>query len=430
VRRPRGLPAALFALLLFPALPAGAQESARAVEFDDLGFTAPGTAGARATALGALTASVDDVTALIHNPAGLARVKRIHGMTAFTRERLRVDGGANGNGDDTGSSHLEFAGGAVPVRVFRGSLVPAISIHRAFSSGRELQYARDNVDKGRSENWSLQQSGATYAYTIGFGTDLSSTLCAGVSVFLLDGGIDALRQYDWAPLVTNPTLHTYVLEDTRAGVSGYGARVGLQMFLHPRIQIGIQATTPTVVNVDASGIREVTNQIVNDIGNFTRTDIERTTEYILPYQVDMGVAVPLNTLLVNVRVRSTNWAQAGIEGGTLILPSTEPMMDRVIALAVGVEWRPRTLPFKLRAGYEHAPDPMRYLQTDRIDNDRLAAVTRSDGRDVVSAGAGVLIRQRVAVEAAWQRVSASRETASSHDELHSSRITLQGTYWF
>ncbi|HEX5131607.1 MAG TPA: outer membrane protein transport protein [Candidatus Krumholzibacteria bacterium] len=419
-------------VLVASSTPLAAQAPDRAIEFDDLGLTESARPGTRGAALPALVAAANDATALIYNPAGLVRVRRPHGMLALANgnSRLQLDYGTGPAGERVSSSHLDFAGIAFPLPVLRGSLVPALSIHRAFSSARDLAYTRDNTRDGRSENYSLQQTGATYAYTLGVASDLSSTLSVGASVFVLDGRVDALRQYDWQPLVTNPSAHHFVLEDTEAGVSGYGANIGLQLFLNERIQIGVRFATPTVVKLHATGVREETIQIVNDVGSYQRADTDNSTEYILPYRVDTGVAIPLGLFYVTAEARFANWSNAAIDGQHVLTQQSDPVLRRVVTLAAGIEWSVATLPLRVRAGIEHSPSPLAYLQTDRIDNDALEPLTSQSGRLRLSAGAAVLVRERITLDAAYSHSSGTRSAPTVSDDYSAAQVSLQGSYWF
>ena len=408
------------------------QAADRAIEFEDLGFTRPGEPGVRSSALRAFAASATDATALVLNTAGLARVKRVHGGVAFAYDgsRVEVDYGNGATGDDLGALRLAFAGVAFPIPVLRGSLVPAVSVHRAFTSDLAIDYARDNAADGRSETFAMEQRGATYAYSLGVGTDLSSALSAGVSVFGLDGSIDTQRQYDWQPLVTDPAEHTFVLEDIASDVSGYGAQIGMQLFLHERASVGIRFNTPTIVNIRSAGVREETRQVDNDVGSFVREETDVSTEYILPYRVDGAIAVPVRSLLMTAQVSYMNWGEAAIDGRRILTQETDPVLDAVVGFGGGVEWSPARLPLRLRAGFEHAPAPLRYLQTDRIDNDRLDRVQAESGRTRIAAGAGLLLRSRIVVDAAWVHTSGSRESNILRDQYRASLVSVQGTYWF
>jgi long-subunit fatty acid transport protein len=308
--------------------------------------------------------------------------------------------------------------------------VPAFTVHRAFASDLAIVYSRNNTEDGRSENFDMEQSGATYAYSLGVGTDLSSTLSMGVSAFALRGSIDTRRQYDWQPLVTSPTEHTFVLEDIASDVGGYGAQIGMQFHMHERVQFGIRINTPTVVNVQSVRTREETEQIANDVGTFLRETTEQETEYILPYRLEGAIALPLPSLLLTAQVSYADWSNAAVDGRRVLTPQTDPVLQKVFCYSAGVEWSARGLPLQLRAGFEYAPTPLKYLQTDRIDNDRIDRVLTRSGRTRVAAGAGVLVRSRIVLDAAWVRTSGSRESSIMNDEYSATLVSLQGTYWF
>jgi hypothetical protein len=404
----------------------------RAVEFEDLGFTATGETGLRAAGLRAFAATANDASALVLNTAGLARVKRINGavVMAHASSRIDLDYGNGATGQDVSATYVAFAGFAYPLRVLRGSLVPAFSVHRAFDSGLDLAYTRDNIRDGRAEDFRIEQSGATYAYTFGVGTDLSPVLSAGISAFVLNGSVDTHRRYDWQPLVTTPDEHTFVLEDIKSDVGGYGAQIGLQLYFHPRVQAGVRFNTPTVVKLHATSVREETRQVQNDVGSFVRQSGESETEYILPYRLDGAIALPLGALLLTAQISYADWGEAAIDGHRLYTRPAETVMDKVLGFSAGAEWSLPRWPLRLRAGVEHAPAPLKYMETDRIDGDALASVDSQSGRTRIALGAGALLFTRVVVDAVWIRSEGSRETSAFDEDYSSSIVSLQGSYWF
>jgi hypothetical protein len=409
-----------------------AQAPGRAAEFDDLGFTRAAGIGARATAMRTFAATSDDVTALVLNSAGLARVRRISGAVVVAHEtaRMTLDYGSGPAGDELSATRLSFAGVAVPLPVLRGSLVPAFSVHRAFSSERALSYARNNTSAGRMENFSSEQSGATYAYTLGMGTDLSPALSAGVSIFMLDGNIDLLRQFDWQPLVSLPTEHTFVVENSSSDVGGYGAQIGFRLYVHERVQMGITVNSPTVLNVSTHRMREETKQIINDIGTFTQESSDETAEYILPYRVEGGVAFSLGSVRLTAQAGYTDWSNAALDGRRVLTSNTDAALKSVVSLAAGVEWTLTRLPLRLRAGFENAPSPLKYLVTDRIDGNSVDRVQSESGRTSVAAGAAIMLHRQIALDVAWVRTSGSRTGSVVQDDYSATLFALQGSYYF
>jgi hypothetical protein len=343
---------------------------------------------------------------------------------------MTLDYGSGPAGDELSATRLSFAGVAVPLPVLRGSLVPAFSVHRAFSSERALSYARNNTSAGRMENFSSEQSGATYAYTLGMGTDLSPALSAGVSIFMLDGNIDLLRQFDWQPLVSLPTEHTFVVENSSSDVGGYGAQIGFRLYVHERVQMGITVNSPTVLNVSTHRMREETKQIINDIGTFTQESSDETAEYILPYRVEGGVAFSLGSVRLTAQAGYTDWSNAALDGRRVLTSNTDAALKSVVSLAAGVEWTLTRLPLRLRAGFENAPSPLKYLVTDRIDGNSVDRVQSESGRTSVAAGAAIMLHRQIALDVAWVRTSGSRTGSVVQDDYSATLFALQGSYYF
>jgi hypothetical protein len=186
------------------------------------------------------------------------------------------------------------------------------------------------------------------------GTDLSPALSAGVSIFMLDGNIDLLRQFDWQPLVSLPTEHTFVVENSSSDVGGYGAQIGFRLYVHERVQMGITVNSPTVLNVSTHRMREETKQIINDIGTFTQESSDETAEYILPYRVEGGVAFSLGSVRLTAQAGYTDWSNAALDGRRVLTSNTDAALKSVVSLAAGVEWTLTRLPLRLRAGFENA----------------------------------------------------------------------------
>jgi hypothetical protein len=421
--------AALAALM---AQSARAQTVDRAIEFDDLGFTGTVETSARAAGLSAFIATAGDATALVYNPAGLARARRINGALTFgaraAEMTTRYDGAESAHNADRAG--LGFCGAAVPVPVVRGSFVPAAAVYRAFVSDLGITYAGYNEGDDRDDHYRLEQSGSTFAFALGAGVDLSAALSAGAAIFFLEGGFESLRQFDYRSRDPQNTVHTYVLDDITGDVGGIGGRVGLAFFAHDHLQVAVNFTTPTLVNVDVEQAREITRQVDNDVGTFERVTTTTSTEYRIPQRIDASVAVPWGSWLACAQVGITSWEQAAIDQQRLLMENAEPVLDRGLEWRAGVEWTVPSLPLRLRAGAALLPFATRYLQGDRVDNDRLEKQTGDDAPLAWSAGAGVLLRASIGIDASFTSTSGSRASASIVDARASSEFLLQGSYWF
>jgi len=403
-----------------------------AIAFDDFGFTRSTAPDARTRALLATVPVAFDVTALLENPAGLARLRARQAMASIAFADASHEYAAFG-GSSTASHNsvdLEFMGGAFPIPVLRGSFVPAASVHRAFVSDLTIDYAGENETDNRDDRFFLQQTGDTHAFTVGAAIDLSASLSGGVSIFVLEGGIDALRQYDTTAHGLPGAEHTYVSEDAHYDIGGVGARIGLHMTPHPRLLVGISITTPQLVGVEGSITREETVVIPNDVGSFTRTTESVSREYMLPYRVDLGIAIPLGPVRISAQFGYADWTIASIDRERLRTADNAPVLRTVYDTRGGVEY---TLPqwgLQLRAGFAHARGAPGFLEGDRIDADHLERLTSERGQLRVALGAGLRVRSVWGVDAAWSHATAERTSESVGEELRADTVTLSGSYAF
>jgi hypothetical protein len=433
--RSRAARAAALAVLAGAALAAHAraQGGDRAIEFNDFGFDRPLEASARGAALSALAASARDPTALVYNPACLARVARVCALATF--------GGADASLDytyagDTRSAALDeyalqFVGGAVPVPVVRGSLVPAAGIQRVFSSALDISYRAYNTDDDRDDALQLHQAGATYAFHLGMAADVSDAFSAGVDFMVFDGGVDRTRQYDTRGRTVDPNVHTFVYEDTDADVGGVGARFGLLFYAFDRLQLGLVVTTPLSLTLDATTVTEETRQVDNDVGTFTRETTQQATEYETPYRLDGALGLPLApSLLVTAQVGYSDWALATIDGERLITTDLQDVMRTVLDLRAGVEWTSTRWPLRVRAGFAHARASSAYLEADRIDNDQLEPMSAETASTRVALGAGYLARASIVIEAAVAYAENDRSSRTVGDGRAVTSVSLGCGYWF
>jgi hypothetical protein len=422
----------LFACLLLEAGGGAAQPPDRAIEFDDLGLTVPVDVSPRSCALTSLAATTADAAALVYNPAGLARVKRITTTLALSGRRAEV--GTRYNGETlthaSGRYGLQFVGGAVPQAAVRGSFVPAAAIYRAFVSDLDVEYAGYNELDRRDDDFLLQQDGSTFAFAIGMGIDLADAVSIGLSLFALEGGFDALRQFNYRDRDPAATTHTYVVEDLSGDLNGVGGRIGLQFFAHRHLQLGVNFTTPTILDAHVDQTREETQWVQNDVGTSTRTTSSVSTRYQLPYRIEGAVAVPWGAWLVAGEVGVADWGSAVIDGQRLLLANGNTVLGRVVAWRAGLEWTAARWPVRLRLGAARSPFATRYLQTDRIDNDALEPQSRETPAMSYSAGGGVLLRERVSIDASLTVSSGERGSEHTGDRREWSQVLIQGSYWF
>ena len=421
--------ACIGALLVAPS--AGAQSEDLAIQFEDFGFTAFPDPSARANAISAPAAMVSDVTALLYNPAGLSRVRRRNASASYGWRSQDYDYtfGDQSQTSTTDASGLGFAGFAFPIPVLRGSLVPAASVHRAFSSERVLRYSGLNVPDGRDDTYFLQQSGATYAYTLGVSVDVSGGFSLGGALSFLDGDIDVLRQYDHQPHLPQPQTRTFVLDSTQLQVTGVVGKLGLEVYAHRHLQLAVVLTSRQPLDVSGTRVREVTTQVDNEVGSFTQETTTPSTEFVLPYRLDAALAMPWKSITIAAQAGYADWTQATIDGHRIRTQGGDVLRE-VVDVRGGVEWSLPVWGLRVRAGFAHARGALSFMQADRIDEDRLERIESESGHTRVSLGAGWLVGTRVTLDAAYENTQGERSAETVGDRVEGAGVLVQGSYWF
>jgi hypothetical protein len=417
---------------LLPAPCVHAQPPERAVEFEDLGLTRGGDLSARAAGISAFAPAAGDPAALIYNPAGLCRIKKRVPQLGFSYDAQEIvtEYAGQTSGLSSDRTGLLFAGGAFPIPVLRGSLVPAVAIHRIFVSDLDLEYDTDNALDQRHDTFRIQQAGATYAFAFGFGIDLASVLSAGLSLSLFEGGYTALRQSHTRTEFLPAPVDRYVIDDVDGDLDGYVARVGMMLYAHRHAHIGINVTSPTVINHATNETREVTEVVENGTGSSTRTTIATSTEYISPFRLDGGIEMPWGDWLVSVQAGTCDWTEAALDQGRLRLRNGNAVLGRTVDARAGIEWTAPRWPLRLRAGVARLPWALDYVQADRIDNDQLQEVLTETTPMRYSFGAGVLLKRAILIDAAFTHTRGDRSAASFSEARRWSQVVIEGSYWF
>lgn len=433
-RGPRCIAACVLALGAALASPAYAQAPppTRAIEFEDLGLTRPPDISARAAGLGGYVATATDVTALVTNPGLLCRIKQRTPMLGFSHESAEIVTSYPGSsmGLSSDRNGLQFVGASAAIPVFQGSLVPAVAVYRAIVSDLDIAYEATRPTELRTDSFRLQQSGTTYAFAAGFGIDLASVLSAGVSVSLLEGGYQTLRQTHTRSEASPDAVDEYVIDDVDADLDGVVARVGFILYAHRHAHVAFNVTTPSAVNGTTNQTSETTQQVENGTGFTIRKETSASAEYVVPYRIDGGIAMPWGAWLLAVQAGTQDWTTCAIDGQRLRLQNGDPVMQRTFDYRAGVEWTSGAWPLRLRAGVARLPFAPEYLQADRIDNDQLEAVTSESSPLRYSFGAGIMLRESIVIDASFTHTHGERSTTSFSEERNWSQFLIEGSYWF
>jgi hypothetical protein len=299
-----------------------------------------------------------------------------------------------------------------------------------FTSDLDIGYETVNTAESRTDAFRLQQSGSTYAFALGFGVDLATVLTAGLSMSVFEGGYESLRQSHTRTTGVAVPVDRYVIDDIEADLDGVVGRLGVMLFAHRHVHIGFRVTTPTLVNHSANENSEITEVVENGTGSTVRTSASTKSEYVIPYRIDGGIALPWGAWLVSVQAGTCDWSQAAIDNQRLRLQNGNAVLGRTLDLGAGVEWTAPSWPLRLRAGFAQLPFALEYIQADRIDNDRLEEVERETAPLRFSLGAGVALKRTILIDAAFTYTTGDRGAATFSEERNGSQVVIEGSYWF
>lgn len=433
-RRLSFLIVAAFAVL--PVSPAAAQDINNSVIFEDLGFTDRLTVGARPAAMaGAYTAAADDVYALLHNPAGLARVRRIDFSIGFEYGESGVANVFYGNPTEVSSSamSLDALAAAYPLPTYRGSLVIAGGVFRVMTSRFDLLNRGFNTSTDTFDDYLLQQSGSVYSYTLGFGLDVGPTVSVGAAGFILDGTLNALAQSSFAfepPFETGDLVSQAIDDDVEADLNGYGATLGVQFHPHRLFHGGLVVTTPIPLEHKGTAVTDTTWYFYNDQGFMASEEAIVESEYTIPFYFEGGVSFTIPELTVSLDAAYTDWRQADVFGKKLKDENLRDVFRPVLDIRIGAEYTFRAAPLRLRAGYAYTPYAIEYLQADRITQNDIQQAEVETERQAFAAGVGVLIDRVLTIDASFERQIGKRSIPTLVDERTSNRLVLSTSYRF
>jgi hypothetical protein len=419
------------------AAPAMAQNINGAVTIEDLGFTLRLSNSARAAALaGTYTATGDDAQALVYNPAGLARLRRIELGAGFQHQRSTLENEFYGSPSqvDVTATTLDHVSWAYPVPTYRGSFVVGASVTRVHTSSIDILNRGFNTTTQTSDDYRLQQNGSVYSYNLGFGIDLAPTLSMGMGGFILDGSIDALTQFTYSyppPYASGELIEESVIDNAKADVDGIGGVIGFQYNPISVLNFGVSLRTPVYVNLRGSAIQDVARYYNNAADEFDTESFLIDTDYKIPFRIDGGVGLRFGKLLMLAgEVGWSDWTQAEINDFRLRDGNLRPVFRDVVDVRVGAEARIPATSVMLRGGYAYIPYTLEFLQADRIEGSSIQKADTSHERQLLSGGVGVLLGNALQVDAAAEYYLGERTIPTLTDKRETVRFILSTSFHF
>ena len=356
--------------------------------------------GARAMGMGgAQIATANDASALVYNPACLAKIKRIEFSGGMTHQRLKNETGFAGRFQPSNpyfanesiiQSNTRFSSANIvlPVPTYRGSLVFALGVNRMKSFDRAFHSVYIDPSTGTTDlDASILETGGINMWSLGGAMDLSPSISIGATINYWDGEDDIIQEYYIPP---NDKLGYEVWEKNHYldSYSGLNAKLGFLVQPNRFLSVGGIIDFPTKYTIDQE------YSFYYDSLNITSPDPGYTEEYTAlgeydlthPYSFGAGVALAFKYVTFAGDIYYSDWAQMGGKGVDEKL--IKENYQEVFRWHLGAEFVMPELSTTVRAGYYVDPIPFKtvYLEKDRR---------------YLTFGAGFLIDQVLTLDIAW-----------------------------
>jgi len=383
-------------------------------------------ADARALGMGNTNLALSrDGSALIYNPANLARIKRIElraGLSHLkldSKTRLLAGGTEFPESHDITKTKINALSLTVPVPTYRGSLVFGFGVHRLNSfdgvkgwHGRVAYGDTAQADSGRAF-----ETGGLWKWSAAGAMDISPRLSVGLAVHLLTGrdeyrfnGTSDFSIYDPQSNATVTDPFTQTDQSNGIDFAGVSATAGLTYTLSSTLTAGLTVETPQYLTAEESGTaeeaawwildtlssayvweRQLYDSVFPTASNYT---------VVRPFTFGFGLAGTFGHLNAAGDLHFTDWSQTDFSYDNAdldpVLQADEAATLRFIqddlkeALSwhLGAEYLFPEQGLTLRAGYFRDPLPVdsRFIESQR---------------QYVTAGVGFLIDRVMTLDLAY-----------------------------
>ncbi len=375
--------------------------------------------GARWTAMGgASMAAVDDGSAIVNNPAGLAKIRRIEVLGTIQKQSLDVD--ATWFGTKTSrslsSTTMRDLAFSFPFPTYRGSIVIAGSVFRRnILDGYTLRRGT-NPDGGVPYRDSEERSGLLTGWSGGVALQVSPEAFVGFEAHGFSGKFNETDKWDpWGSCAD-------VVFSSSTDLGGYGASIGMQYEPSPLLGIGAVIKTPQRITLKGDlELPDWDDGKQDCVQRLYSVDDTAT----LPYSMGFGLAVMPSNFLVTFDLVYTDWQELRYPGPTRDFDPQENantgdyIYKATTDLRAGVEYALSAYPVRFRAGYARVPLELNWFE---VTKDRTS----------ISLGAGTVVESALTFDFAWQRTSFEREApADKYSETRTNdRLILTLAYRF
>jgi long-subunit fatty acid transport protein len=355
--------------------------------------------GARAMGMGgAQIATADDASALVYNPALLAKIKRIEFSGAMTHQRLKNETGFTGDFQPLSSflqnetitqSNTRFSSANIvlPVPTYRGGLVFALGFNRMKSFDRAYHSVLVDPSTGTTDlDASVLETGGINMWSFGGALDLSPNVSIGGVINYWQGDDDFLQEYHIPP---SSKIEYEVWEKNRYldSYSGWNGKLGFSVQPNKYLSLGAVIDFPTKFSIDQDYSFSLDSLDMPSGKNFPY-DTTELGHYDLthPYSFGVGTALSFKYFTLAGDVYYTDWSQ--MEGKGVDNKLIKENYQEVVRWHLGAEVVMPEFSTKFRVGYYVDPIPFKtvYLDTDRR---------------YFTLGAGFLIDQVMTLDISW-----------------------------
>lgn len=339
-----------------------------------------------------------DGSALIYNPANLARVRRIEARGGFSHMRMSEDSriidpdlGALTDSRDLNKTRINAASVVLPVPTYRGSMVFALGVHRVNSFDRgfavtipEPAFPMINTSEGREI-----EKGGLWKWSAGGAMDLSPRLSAGLALHLITGN----DEYGWTRVYMHVDPQQSITLNNGIDVTyiGVGATAGLAYQVSPVVSAGVMVETPSYIQASEhfeSVLDTAFSQYEWYDDSYADYSVHR------PFTFGFGLSGQFDRFMLVGDLRYKDWSQLSFNYADNYYPDNredqfiQDNLKEALSLHFGGEMLFPEEGVTVRAGYFIDPLPIadRYIESQR---------------KYITVGAGFLIDRVMTVDLAY-----------------------------
>jgi len=338
-----------------------------------------------------------DGSAMIYNPACLAKVRRLEVRGGVSHLRLenttKYDGGrypeygltsvASTGRRDVTKTHLDGLSVVVPAPTYRGSLVFGFGVHRLKNFDRTFKMnLRDQAGEYDfiEEQQTETESGGIYAWSGAGAIEISPQMAVGAGINVYTGKAEYSAKYMFAEQYENEVQDTVYYElDETTGIEldhiGISGSVGFTYQASPNLTIGAVIETPSFWNIDEESLVQ-TAEIYDTSSSSWYWEEQwpedyASVEYKLrhPFSFGLGAGFSHEQLNLALDLKYTDWSQMEYtdEFSQDLNAVIQEHYKEVVEVRFGAEYVLPDPGISLRVGYflDPLPFPSAYIESDR-----------------------------------------------------------------